>query len=102
MASWGHLPRQEGVNQTYFTYDFALWRLQPADGGASIKSRIPAFFTCDCEFSGLNHTYFTYDRALGRLQLADGGLNHTYFMYDRALGRFHAAVGWVIGPTWVE
>ena len=30
-----------------------------------------------------------------------GGLNHTYFTYDRALGRFHAAVGWVIGPTWV-
>ena len=30
-----------------------------------------------------------------------GGLNHTYFTYDRALGRFHAAVGSVIGPTWV-
>ena len=43
-----------------------------------------------------------YDRAFGRLQLADGGLNHTYFTYDRALGRFHAAVGWVLGPTWVE
>ena len=30
-----------------------------------------------------------------------GGLNHTYFTYDRALRRFHAAVGWVIGRTWV-
>ena len=43
MASWGHLSLQEGVNHTYFTYDSALWRLQRADGGASIKSRIPAF-----------------------------------------------------------
>ena len=30
-----------------------------------------------------------------------GGLNHTYFTYDHALGRFDAAVGSVIGPTWV-
>ena len=30
-----------------------------------------------------------------------GGFNHTYFTYDGALGRFHAAVGSVIGPTWV-
>ena len=43
VASWDHLPRQEGVNHTYFMYDSALWRLQRADGGASIKSRIPAF-----------------------------------------------------------
>ena len=29
----GPLPRHEGVNHTYFTYDRALWRLQLADGG---------------------------------------------------------------------
>ena len=29
----GPLPRHEGVNHTYFTYDCALWRLQLADGG---------------------------------------------------------------------
>ena len=53
MASWGHLPRQEGVNQTYFTYDSALWRLQRADGGASIKSRIPAFLRVIVNSRGL-------------------------------------------------
>ena len=30
-----------------------------------------------------------------------GSLNHSYFTYDHALGRFDAAVGSVIGPTWV-
>ena len=53
VASWDHLPRQEGVNHTYFTYDSALWRLQRADGGASIKSRIPAFLRVIVNSRGL-------------------------------------------------
>ena len=62
----------------------------------------PCIFTCDRESGGLNHTYFTYDWHLGGCSSQMGGLNHTYFTCDGALGRFHAAVGWVIGPTWVE
>ena len=70
-------------------------------GGLNLEQN-PCIFTCYREFGGLNHTYFTYDSHLGGCSSQMGGLNHTYFTYDGALGRFHAAVGWVIGPTWVE
>ena len=70
-------------------------------GGLNLEQN-PCIFTCDRESGGLNHTYFTYDWHLGGCSSQMGGLNHTYFTYDGALGRFHAAVGWVIGPTWVE
>ena len=70
-------------------------------GGLNLEQN-PCIFTCYRESGGLNHTYFTYDWHLGGCSSQMGGLNHTYFTYDRALGRFHAAVGWVLGPTWVE
>ena len=53
MASWDHLPRQEGVNHMYFMYDPALWRLQRADGVASIKSSIIAFLRVIMNSGGL-------------------------------------------------
>ena len=40
----GPLPRHEGVNHTYFTYDCALWRLQLADGGPSFRAQSLHFY----------------------------------------------------------
>ena len=70
-------------------------------GGLNLEQN-PCIFMCYREFGGLNHTYLKYDWHLGGCSSQMGGLLHTYFMYDGALGRFHAAVGWDIGPIWVE
>ena len=102
VAPWDHRPRHEGVNHTYFTYDRALGPLQLADREALIKSIIPAFLRVIVNPGGLITRILRMIMHLGGYSSQMGGLNHTYFTYDRALGRFHAAVGWVIGPTWVE
>ena len=84
-----------------------MYRSRPggSDGPTELpKSRIHAFLRVILCPRGLitrkNAGILLLGGFLGPLPHHDG-VNHTYFTYDCALWRFDAAVGWVIGPTWV-